>query len=98
MDTSEKKIGGYHGAGHRLGSPVPGEVLVNNEASSQPDIKTETEISKPKDEGEGDSTVQIRFANGKEHHINSILPILFSRFMNLLKIMNIILNLLDHSL
>ena len=44
----KRKIGGYHGAGHRLGSPVPGEVLVNNEASSQPDIKTETEISKPK--------------------------------------------------
>lgn len=69
----KRKIGGYHGAGHRLGSPVPGEVLVNNEASSQPDIKTETEISKPKDEGEGDSTVQIRFANGKRtsHKFNS---------------------------
>ncbi|CAX39691.1 UBX domain-containing protein, putative [Candida dubliniensis CD36] len=75
----KRKIGGYHGTGHRLGSPVPGEVLVNNETSFQPDINKpngkdkDEEKDEDEGEGEGDSTVQIRFANGKKtsHKFNS---------------------------
>ncbi|RCK62696.1 UBX domain-containing protein 1 [Candida viswanathii] len=69
----KRKIGGYHGSGHRLGSPVPGEPIVKESTPSQPPVEI-TGSNKPKDDqGEGDSTVQIRFANGKRtsHKFNS---------------------------
>ncbi|KAK6458891.1 uncharacterized protein RJT20DRAFT_123999 [Scheffersomyces xylosifermentans] len=62
----KRKAGGFHGHGQRLGSPVPGEVI----SSPQPAASTESPLKqestpKPEPEEEGDSTVQIRFANGK---------------------------------
>jgi len=69
----KRKVGGYHGAGHRLGSPVPGEALATetqevNMKETKPDTPQKTT-----DEGEGDTAVQIRFANGKRtsHKFNS---------------------------
>lgn len=68
----KRKVGGFHGLGHRLGSPVPGESLVATEQTPEPQAAS-VDASKPKDEGEGDSVVQIRFANGKRvsHKFNS---------------------------
>ncbi|EMG49017.1 SHP1 UBX domain-containing protein 1 [Candida maltosa Xu316] len=71
----KRKIGGYHGAGHRLGSPVPGEPIVASQPADIDEMtETTTSTDKPKeDEGQGDATVQIRFANGKRtsHKFNS---------------------------
>ncbi|KAI5950949.1 SHP1 [Candida jiufengensis] len=72
----KRKIGGYHGSGHRLGSPVPGEPI--NKAESTPITPSTTQPSKPTpDQGEGDTLVQIRFANGTRtsHKFNSTDPI-----------------------
>lgn len=67
----KRKLGGYHGHGQRLGSPVPGEVL---EKEKTPEVQPEVvqEADKPV-ESSGDSNVQIRFANGKKtsHKFNS---------------------------
>ncbi|CAI5755488.1 unnamed protein product [Candida verbasci] len=52
----KRKLGGYHGPGQRLGSPVPGEPIVTE--------KVEKSENKP-NESDGDTLVQIRFANGK---------------------------------
>lgn len=57
----KRKVGGFGGQGQRLGSPVPGE-LVTKPAPEEP--AASQEAPKP-DNGEGDSLVQIRFANGK---------------------------------
>lgn len=67
----KRKVGGFAGQGQRLGSPVPGESCGGSpapEAASEP-----TRETKPDDQGEGDSLVQIRFANGKKasHKFNS---------------------------
>ncbi|KAK6200194.1 uncharacterized protein RJT21DRAFT_121090 [Scheffersomyces amazonensis] len=64
----KKKIGGFHGHGQRLGSPVPGELSNSPSVTNLPEqtISTPNTITEPKQpEGEGDSLVQIRFANGK---------------------------------
>lgn len=69
----KRKIGGYYGAGHRLGSPVPGEPIVK-EATPSHSITEITDNDQPKnDQGEGDTAVQIRFASGKRtsHKFNS---------------------------
>lgn len=75
----KRKVGGFHGQGQRLGSPVPGDVIVNQpEASgadgsvSSPPATEPATLSAPEAE-EGDSLVQIRFANGKRtsHKFNS---------------------------
>lgn len=58
----KKRAGGFGGLGQRLGSPVPGEIITNNPAPTEPEVPQET--PKP-DNGHGDSLVQIRFANGK---------------------------------
>ncbi|CCG20675.1 Shp1 protein [Candida orthopsilosis Co 90-125] len=70
----KRKIGGYHGTGHRLGSPVPGEPIVTqNKEESVKETKSADTPQKTTDEGEGDTAVQIRFANGKRtsHKFNS---------------------------
>lgn len=67
----KRKVGGFSGQGQRLGSPVPGESCG---ASPAPEAQPEpTKETKPEDKGEGDSLVQIRFANGKKtsHKFNS---------------------------
>ncbi|KAF8001515.1 hypothetical protein HF325_004016 [Metschnikowia pulcherrima] len=63
----KRKVGGFHGQGQRLGSPVPGEDLVPAPAASaEVPLKETTSVpTKKTPEGEGDSLVQIRFANGK---------------------------------
>lgn len=63
----KKKAGGFTGSGHRLGSPVPGETIGEPKPTSEPqsESKPETNTTPPSDIGEGDSLVQIRFANGK---------------------------------
>lgn len=60
----KKKIGGYHGSGQRLGAPVPGEIISNDVEETKPETKTEPIAPEP--ESDGDSPVQIRFANGKK--------------------------------
>ncbi len=63
---AKRRVGGYQGQGHRLGSPVPGEIITETPQVSQ--IKKEKEAEKPKpkpDQGDGDSTVQLRLADGR---------------------------------
>ncbi|KAI5966822.1 SHP1 [Candida pseudojiufengensis] len=82
----KRKVGGYHGSGHRLGSPVPGEPITSSNATTTTSsTPTNTETSKnssssatqdskfSNDQGNGDTLVQIRFANGKKvsHKFNS---------------------------
>lgn len=64
----KRKLGGFHGLGHRLGSPVPGESpsVTPPATGAATEDKLKTEPSKPKDQGTGDSLVQIRFASGKK--------------------------------
>lgn len=68
----KRKVGGFHGLGQRLGSPVPGEPVAEPAPAPAPQPTTQTPASKP-DEGSGDSLVQIRFANGKRvaHRFNA---------------------------
>ncbi|VVT45924.1 uncharacterized protein SAPINGB_P000959 [Magnusiomyces paraingens] len=72
----KRKPGGYHGAGRRLGSPVPGEAHIIAGSSSTKDEEGESaskssEAAAPaapvSNEGEGDAVVQIRLADGSRH-------------------------------
>lgn len=67
----KRKLGGFHGSGQRLGLPVPGESPVP--VPEEPVAATPP----PESQGEGDATVQIRFANGKRvsHKFHSSDPI-----------------------
>lgn len=69
----KRKVGGYHGRGMRLGSPVPGESLGSPEPVKEPEP---TNLPEQEDEGDGDTPIQIRFANGKRasHKFNSSDP------------------------
>lgn len=73
----KKKIGGYHGHGQRLGSPVPGESF-EKPVVSEPEVSKPQEVDNSNESSNGDSLVQIRFANGKKtsHKFNSTDPIL----------------------
>lgn len=76
----KRKVGGYHGKGQRLGSPVPGEATTSSQSPTQEQetpVKDASSSKPPADEGEGDTAVQIRFANGKRvsHKFNSSDPI-----------------------
>ncbi|SCU95104.1 LAME_0F10726g1_1 [Lachancea meyersii CBS 8951] len=60
----KRKIGGFHGKGHRLGSPILGESLSPEpveEQTTAEDDEGKEESEKP----EGDTSVQIRYATGK---------------------------------
>lgn len=63
--------GGFHGQGQRLGSPVPGEVLVSPAPVSTE--KPQESSAPPSSDPTGDSPVQIRFASGKRltHRFNA---------------------------
>lgn len=67
----KRKLGGFAGLGQRLGSPVPGEATTPT-FTETPEVKP-AEAPKPADLGAGDTTVQIRFANGKKvaHKFNA---------------------------
>ena len=67
---AKRKVGGYHGQGQRLGSPVPGEIKATETVSEPTEA---TSKPQPEDNGLGDTLVQIRFANGKKvsHKFNS---------------------------
>lgn len=69
----KRKLGGFHGLGQRLGSPVPGESSGASTPVAEPKAEAKTEPAKPQDQGTGDSLVQIRFASGKKvaHKFNS---------------------------
>lgn len=75
----KRKVGGFHGQGKRLGSPVPGESPVPEKVPEEPKLKPASENTEKEhpDQGSGDSLVQIRFANGKRasHKFNSTDPI-----------------------
>lgn len=64
----KRKLGGFHGQGQRLGSPVPGDAS-NVEPVKVPEppaeTKEETKDTQKTDLPKGDSSVQIRYANGK---------------------------------
>lgn len=67
----KRKLGGFHGLGQRLGSPVPGEATL---VVSEPEPVVAPAATNPTPPEEvGDSPVQIRFANGKRasHKFNS---------------------------
>lgn len=76
----KRKVSGFHGQGHRLGSPVPGEDI-SAASPVVPESTTSASVNvpenKPEDKGEGDSLVQIRFANGKRvsHKFNGLDPV-----------------------
>lgn len=76
------KPGGYHGAGRRLGTPVPGEIasgsaspILSGSGSATPGLSsaaataTTSDKGKLPDEGEGDATVQLRLCDGSRHKI-----------------------------
>lgn len=72
-----RRPGGYHGQGHRLGSPVPGEVI-GVEEPTEAASSSEAATTAPADpEPLGDTPVQIRFANGKKllHRFDSSQPV-----------------------
>lgn len=74
----KRKVGGFGGQGHRLGSPVPGEPLGSHESTDETvSIETPSTNKEPEPESVGDTQVQIRFANGKKtsHKFNSTDPI-----------------------
>lgn len=76
---SKPRVFGFQGEGHRLGSPIPGEPATVEEAiakygseiSSSNEKTEDLEVSKPKmnneptTASEGDTTIQIRLANGE---------------------------------
>lgn len=62
----KRKIGGFHGVGQRLGSPVSGDYQPPKSQTPEPQEETtKQEPTKPKDEGSGDTKVQIRLADGR---------------------------------
>lgn len=64
----KRKLGGFHGQGQRLGSPVPGDASsVEPTKTPEPPVETKEEgkDTQKKDSPKGDSSVQIRYANGK---------------------------------
>ena len=67
----KKKAGGFSGQGQRLGSPVPGEPM--GAVPMPTDTQNKEKDTRPDTGGEGDSLVQIRFANGQRvaHKFNS---------------------------
>lgn len=74
----KRKAGGFHGQGQRLGSPVPGEEPVREPAAAAPAAAPVAAAGAPEEpEGDGDATVQIRFANGKRtsHRFRSSDPV-----------------------
>ncbi|CAR26153.1 hypothetical protein ZYGR_0E01360 [Zygosaccharomyces rouxii] len=65
----KRKLGGFQGQGQRLGSPVPGDSNASSvEPVKIPESPAETKEEKDthkSDSPRGDSSVQIRYANGK---------------------------------
>ncbi len=62
----KRKIGGFHGSGQRLGSPVSTDYKPPQSTSPAPvPTQEKQEPAKPKDEGSGDTQVQIRLADGR---------------------------------
>lgn len=73
----KRTLGGFHGTGQRLGSPVSTDYQppASNTQTQQPETKAEPE--KPKDEGSGDTQVQIRLADGRRvvRRVESLGPV-----------------------
>lgn len=70
----KKPVGGFHGHGNRLGSPVPGEPVFSPAPSSsqQPSTTSSTQSAAPAPntpQGEGDTTVQIRLGTGSAQRV-----------------------------
>ncbi|CCH45187.1 NSFL1 cofactor p47 [Wickerhamomyces ciferrii] len=62
----KRKIGGFHGSGQRLGSPVSTDYQPPAPQAQAPTTtESKQEPSQPKDEGSGDTQVQIRLADGR---------------------------------
>ncbi|CCF60776.1 hypothetical protein KAFR_0L01660 [Kazachstania africana CBS 2517] len=57
----KRKLGGFHGEGQRLGSPIPGEPSTPTLREEAPKTKEEVKEAPLK----GDTSVQIRYATGK---------------------------------
>lgn len=72
----KRKAGGFHGQGQRLGSPVPGEEAVREPAAAAV-VEALAAAAPEAPEGDGDATVQIRFANGRKtsHRFRSSDPV-----------------------
>lgn len=74
----KRKVAGYQGKGFRLGSPVPGEAAPQylKESDVQSKATGEQEASS-EPAGDGDTQIQIRFANGKKasHRFLSLDPV-----------------------
>lgn len=70
----KRKMGGFTGSGHRLGSPVPGEVATE---AQEPVAAPVAAPAKVEDQGEGDTKLQIRLADGTRiiHKFNSSDPV-----------------------
>ncbi|SCU83812.1 LAFA_0D05974g1_1 [Lachancea sp. 'fantastica'] len=60
----KRKVGGFHGKGHRLGSPVLGDSLSPEPFTVQSPAEKPSDSSE-KEEPKGDTSVQIRYATGK---------------------------------
>lgn len=65
-EPPRRRPGGYHGQGRRLGSPVPGEVIGVPEPEPKPETQPDTAATSDPEPPQGDTPVQIRFANGKK--------------------------------
>lgn len=62
----KRKVGGFHGTGQRLGSPVSTDYVPSHTSSPAPTQENlKQEPAKPTDQGSGDTQVQIRLADGR---------------------------------
>lgn len=61
----KRKLGGFSGQGQRLGSPIPGESLSPVEVPRDEALAAEEESKSKNEPKNGDTSIQIRYANGK---------------------------------
>ncbi|SCU97833.1 LADA_0H08614g1_1 [Lachancea dasiensis] len=61
----KRKLGGFIGKGHRLGSPIPGESVSPEPIAQTTASETANEQRENIEEPKGDTSVQIRYTSGK---------------------------------
>ncbi|AMD22647.1 HHL123Wp [Eremothecium sinecaudum] len=64
----KRKLGGFEGSGRRLGSPIPGEnisTVAQEDKDKSASPKAETSSVSKDTQSQGDTSVQIRYADGR---------------------------------
>lgn len=73
----KRTVGGFHGQGHRLGSPVSPDYVASQPQSREETPKVEEQSKPAEAEAQGDSQVQVRLADGRRviRRVNSSDPV-----------------------